>query len=159
MKDIYDVLKSLEIDYIKHDHPPVFTCEEAAKYHDVMKGAHIKNIFLRNRNANKHYLVVIPEEKRLDLDLLKGNLGESKLGFASPERLMKYLGLTPGSVSILGLVNNEEKNVIVIIDNELWKTDAICCHPNVNTATLEIKRDDLKKFLDWCGNEVRFMDL
>ena len=159
MKNIYAVLQTLGILYEKHDHPPLFNCEQASQYYGQMKGGHTKNLFLRNRSGNRHYLVSVPPEKQVDLNALRVKLGESKLGFASPERLMKYLGLTPGAVSLLGLVNNEDRSVVVVIDNDLWKNDTICCHPNVNTATLEIQREDLKKFLDHCGNEVRFMDL
>ena len=159
MKNIYEVLQELDIKYVKHDHPAFFTCEDADKYHIDINGAHVKNLFLRNRSGNTHYLVVIPSEKKVDINYLRKQLEESKLGFASPERLMKHLGLTPGSVSIFGLINNEDKKVKVIIDEDLWKEEIICPHPNINTSTLEVKRDDLQKFLDWSGNDVRFMSL
>lgn len=159
MKDVYEVLGDLGISYVRHDHPAVFTCEEAAPFYAKMRGGHTKNLFLRNRNGDKHYLVSVPPEKTVDLKVLKEKLGESKIGFASPERLMKYLGLTPGAVSLLGVVNNEDKSVVVVIDEELWKHEVLCCHPNVNTATLELKREDLEKFFKHCGNEVRIMAL
>lgn len=159
MADIYDVLRELNIAFVKHDHPAVFTCEEAKPYYDKMRGGHSKNLFLRNRKGDRHYLVAVEEHKTVDLKSLKNKLGEAKIGFASPERLKEHLGLTPGSVSLLGLVNNADHQVIVVIDEALWRHNVICCHPNINTATLEIKREDLQRFFAWCGNEIRFMKL
>ncbi len=158
MKDIYEVLESVGVKYIKREHPAVFTCEEANKYYKDVEGGHSKNLFLRNRKGDQHYLVIIESDKKVDLKKLTSQLGESKIGFASPERLKRVLGLTAGSVSPFGLINDVEKNVIVVIDEDLWKYDKLHYHPNVNTATLELKRDDFKKFLDWCGNEVRFLE-
>lgn len=159
MKDIYKILKQLGIQYVKHEHPAVFTVEESKKIDLKMKGGKTKNLFLRNKKGDIHYLVTIEHEKKADLKDLRQKLGESKLSFASPERLKEHLGLTPGSVSLLGLINNADKKVIVVIDKDLWKNDVICCHPNTNTATLEIGRADLQKFFDWCGNEVLFLEL
>ena len=158
MKDIYEVLKALGIEYVRHDHAPVFTCEESAAIGPPRPGD-TKNLFLRNKNGDRCYLVSLGHEKKADLKTLKEKLGESKLSFGSPERLMQKLGLTPGSVSLLGLCNNAERDVIVILDADLWKNDVIACHPNLNTATLEIARTDLEKFIRHCGNEMRVMEL
>lgn len=159
MKDIYPILALLQIAYIRHDHPAVFTCEEADRYYQNIKGGKSKNLLLRNRKGDRHYLVIVESFKQVDLKKLTQQLGEAKLGFASPERLMKYLGLTPGSVSPFGLINDETKNVTVVIDQDLWKYDRLHYHPNINTATLELAREDFKKFLEWCGNEVRFLEI
>ncbi len=159
MSDIYKILDELNIKYVKHDHPAIFTCEDAEKQEINMNGGQTKNLFLRNKKPDKYYLVSVSPDKKVDLKSLKKELGESKLGFGSPECLMDKMGLTPGSVSLLGLINNKEKDIVVIIDKDLWKNDIICCHPNINTGTLEIKKEDLQKFFDWCGNEVRIMDL
>lgn len=160
MKDIYQVLDQLGIEYVRHNHPAVFTVAESKKIgFRSEKGGDTKNLFLRNKKGDVHYLVSIGHNKKADLADLRKKLGESKLSFASPERLMAKLGLTPGSVSLLGLINNAEHDVIVILDKELWGNPVICCHPNVNTATLEIKREDLQKFFEHCGNEVRVLAL
>lgn len=159
MKDIYQVLGKLGIKYKKYDHPPVFTAEEASKFYHLIPGAQCKNLFLRNKNGNTHYMVIIPDAKKADLKMLAKQLQESKLSFASPERMMKYLSLTPGSVSPFGLINNEEKNVIVIIDKWLTEQPIINFHPNINTATLGLSQEDFQKFLGWCGNKLTIFDL
>lgn len=159
MSDIYEILDGLEIDYVRYDHPAVFTVEEAEEHRVEMNGAHTKNLFIRNKKGDRHYLVTVPAEKRVDIKTLQAMLNESKLSFASPERLLEHLGLTPGSVSLLGLVNNTRKDVVVIIDSELWQNERICCHPNINTATLELSREGLEKYFKHCGNEVRYLDL
>ncbi|MBN2306598.1 prolyl-tRNA synthetase associated domain-containing protein [Candidatus Peregrinibacteria bacterium] len=159
MKDIYKILADLDIDYVKHEHLPILTCEEGLEYRKGLKGLLIKNIFLRNKRGQRHYLVVIPQTKEVNLVKVRECVRDSKLGFAQEEYLKKYLDLVPGSVSLLGLINDAEKHVQVVIDNEVWKSDLICVHPNTNMATLEIKREDLQKFLDHCGNKVYFYDL
>lgn len=159
MKDIYEILADLKISYIKHDHPAVFTCEEADQYYAKMPGGHSKNLFLRNKKGDKYYLVIVKSNKKVDIKKLGENLEDKKLAFASPERLKNVLDLTPGSVTPFGLINDENRQVVVVIDEDLWKYDTLNYHPNVNTATLGISREDFKKFLDWCGNEVRFMEL
>lgn len=159
MRDVYEVLDGLNIEYIKREHPAVFTCEEADEFYKDLDGGHSKNLFLRNRKGDKHYLVVIESSKTVDLKALERSLEESKLSFASEERLMKYLGLSKGSVSPFGLINDLENEVEVLIDEDLLKYDKLHYHPNVNTATLEINRDDFKRFLDNCGNFVRFLQI
>lgn len=160
MADIYKILADLEVEYDKHDHPPFFTCAQAdAFYEDHLQGGKSKNLLLRNRAGNKHYLVIMESDKHLDLKALQELLGESKLSFASPERLMKHLKLTPGAVSPFGLINDEEKAVEVIVDEGLMANDFLHYHPNVNTSTLVISSQDFKKFLAWTGNKVRFEKL
>ncbi len=160
MKDIYAVLQELGISHVRHDHPAVFTVEESEKIgFKGAQGGDTKNLFLRNKKGDRHYLVSIGHHKKADLAELRQKLGESSLSFASPERLLAKLGLTPGSVSLLGLVNNAGHDVIVIIDKALWENPVVCCHPNANTATLEIPHDGLEKFLQHCGNELRVMEL
>ncbi len=160
MKDIYSVLGQLGIAYQKHEHPAVFTCAESTELRGKLEGVgETKNLFLRNKNGDRHYLVSLPHEKQADLKGLRQKLGEAKLSFASPERLMEHLGLTPGSVSLLGLIHNEAQAVTVILDQELWENEWIGCHPNINTATLVIARQDMERFLGSRGNEVRILPL
>jgi Ala-tRNA(Pro) deacylase len=100
--DIYVVLDRLGIPYRKTEHPPAFTVEQAETLYGHLPGAHTKNLFLRNKKGNRHYLVIVRSDKRVDLKALGGLLGEATLSFASPERLMRYLGVTPGAVTPLG---------------------------------------------------------
>ena len=159
MNQILEVLKKLGIEYVLQEHPAVFTVDEADPYYKNLKGGKSKNLFLRNRNKSAYYLAIVEASKRVDLKALGTLLSESKLSFASPEDLKIILGLTPGAVSPFGLINDTEKKVNVIIDQDLWKYDRLHYHPNVNTATVELSRDDFQKFLDHCGNPVRFVTL
>jgi len=159
MNDIYAVLQSLDIPYEKFEHPAVYTVEEAAQHDRAFGAGTCKNLFLRNKKGDTHYLVVAESTRKIDLKQLGDLLGSSKLSFASPERLMEYLSLTPGSVSPFGLINNLDKKVQVIIDEGLLRHEKLSFHPNVNTATLAIQTDDFKKFLEWTGNPVRYTKL
>lgn len=159
MKDIYKILDSLSVRYEEHKHPPVYTCEEADKYFSDAVGARCKNLFLRNKKGDRHYLVTMENKKQLDLKNLEILLNESRLSLASPERLDKYLGLTPGSVSIFGLINDGNKEVVLIMDNDLLKYDFLHYHPNKNTSTLTVSKEGVIKFLEFCGNKILFFDL
>lgn len=154
---VYAALEELGIEYTKHNHPPVYTVEEAKAHWDGIEGSHVKNLFLRNNKGNQHYLVVMEHATPLDLKELGRRLGTGGLSFASERRLEKYLGLSPGSVSIFGILNDANHEVHVIIEEKLMERELINFHPNVNTATLTISTQDLKKFLDQYGNKVRFV--
>lgn len=153
---VYDVLRKLGISYTKHEHPPVYTVEEAERHWETIKGAHCKNLFLRNKKGKNHYLVIAKSEKRVDLKALTSRLGEDRLSFASPERMKRYLGLEPGAVSPFGLINDLENAVVVIIDRDLKEASHVNFHPNVNTATVGIAVADFEKFLNYCGNSIRY---
>jgi len=154
---VYEALERLNISYVRHEHPPVFTVEEAEQYWEDITGAHCKNIFLRNKKGNRHYLVILEHSKKADLKVLENQLGESRLSFASPERLMRYLGLEAGAVSPFGLINDSNKEVRIVIDLDLKEEGCINFHPNVNTVTVGIEFKDFEKFLSWCGNSIRYL--
>lgn len=155
MQKIYDTLNQLNIPYQEHNHPAVFTSAEAAKYYDTIPGAHVKNLFLRNRKGDKHYLAVVLDDKHVNLKQLEQRLNEKQLSFGSAERLQRFLNVTPGSVSALGLVFDTQHEVCVLLDHDCMRYDSINLHPNNNTKTLTIGWVDFKRFLDWCGNETR----
>lgn len=159
MKDIYEVLQELGIEYEKYDHPPVFTCEEAEKYYSNIEGAQIKNLFLRNKKGKQHYLLVVLSEKTVDLLKIAEIVNDHKLGFASPERLFQYLNLTPGSVSPFGLINDTENHTKVLVDQDILKHEKVHLHPNINTSSLVISVEDLQKYLANCGNEFSFVKI
>ena len=154
---VYRTLDTLDIPYVRHEHPPVYTVEEAEKHWENITGAHCKNLFLRNKKGNRHYLVVLDSSKRADLKALEKQLGEDRLSFASPERLMRYLGLEIGAVSPFGLINDTQKEDQVIIDQDLKDADSINFHPNVNTATVGMSFSNFEKFLSFCGQPIRFL--
>ena len=158
-RKVFETLERLGIAYIRHEHPPVATVEEAEKQWGPIKGTHCKNLFLRNYKGNHHYLVIAPVTRGVDLKRLNAMLGEDRLSFASPERLKRWLGLEPGSVSPFGLVNDETRHVQVVCDETLKSSPALGFHPNVNTATLEVTLADFEKFLASRGNAVRWLKL
>lgn len=154
---VYDILNELKISYTKHEHPPVYTVEEAEQHWENITGAHCKNLFLRNKKGKNHYLVIAKSEKRVNLKALTSRLGEDRLSFASPERMLRYLGLEPGAVSPFGLINDKENAVVVVIDRDLKEASHVNFHPNVNTATVGIAFTDFEKFLSYCGNSIRYL--
>jgi Ala-tRNA(Pro) deacylase len=152
---VYEALASLGIHFSRHEHPPVFTVEEAGKYWSPVPGMHCKNLFLRNKKGNRHYLLIIEHSKRANLKELSSLIEEEALSFASGDRLKQYLGLTAGSVSPYGLINDFQKQVTVILDMDLARDGLIFFHPNVNTATIGVESADFERFLAWCGNAVK----
>jgi len=156
---VYETLAGLGIEYTVVHHPPVYTVEEAEKHWKDITGTHCKNLFIRNKKGNNHYLLVLEASRSADLKALASVLGEDRLSFASPERLMKYLGLLQGSVSPFGLINDSGKEVRVVLDKALARSDRVNFHPNVNTATVGLSFADFEKFLNWCGNPVRYVEL
>jgi Ala-tRNA(Pro) deacylase len=135
----------------------VYTVEEAEKQWADIVGAHCKNLFLRNKKGNRHYLVILEASKAADLRSLNSLLGEDRLSFASEKRLARYLDLETGAVSAFGLINDRENHVRVVIDESLKDAEAVNFHPNVNTATVGISFPDFEKFLKWSGNSVRYL--
>jgi Ala-tRNA(Pro) deacylase len=158
-KRVYEVLESLGVSFIRHEHPPVYTVEEARLHWKNLKGAHCKNLFLRNKKGNRHYLVILEHSKNADLKKLKDKLGEDRLSFGSTERLQRFLGLEPGAVSPFGLIFDTRKEVMVVIDQELRQAERVHFHPNVNTVTLGLSFLDFERFLAWAGNTVRYLAL
>jgi Ala-tRNA(Pro) deacylase len=153
---VYEVLEKLGIPFVRHEHPPVFTVEEAERHWTGIEGAHCKNLFLRNKKGNRHYLVVIESGKQADLRKLNITLGEDRLSFASAERLRKHLGLDPGAVSPFGLINDTGRQVTVLIDQDLRRAPFVNFHPNVNTATVGVSFSDFERFLAWTGHRVLY---
>lgn len=156
---VYDVLTRLQIAWQRYEHPPVFTVEQAEEHWKPIAATHCKNLFLRNQNGTTHYLVVLEHRKRADLKALAAKISDDRLSFASPERLQKHLGLTPGAVSPFGLVHSGARDVRVILDADLKRATAVAFHPNVNTATITLSFADFERFLQDRGNIVRYVSL
>jgi Ala-tRNA(Pro) deacylase len=156
---VYEKLRTLGIRYDVYEHPPVFTAEEAETHWKSIPGRPVKNLFLRNKKGDRHYLVILGIEKQADLRQLVKAIGDDRLSFGSPERLMKYLGLSPGSVSPFGLIHDQAHAVQVIVDRDLKAADALIFHPNDNTASLTITGTDFARFLEQQQNPVRWIQL
>jgi Ala-tRNA(Pro) deacylase len=154
---ILTALQTLDIHYELFEHPPVNTGDEAAVHWKAIPGAAVKNLFLRNKKGDRHYLVILGIEKQADLRQLVKVIGDDRLSFGSPERLQKYLGVTPGSVSPLGLIHDTGRAVRVIVDSDLRTAERLIFHPNDNTASLTISAADFAKFLEARGNTVKWI--
>jgi Ala-tRNA(Pro) deacylase len=157
--DVYAALSALGIKYDTYEHPPVFNAGDAAKHWARIPATPVKNLFLRNKKGDRHYLVILGIEKEADLRQLVKVVEDDRLSFGSPERLMARMGVMPGSVSPFGLINDTTQSVRVIVDQDLKRAERLILHPNINTASVSIAFDDLLQFLAWRGNEVRFVDV
>lgn len=159
-EEVLDKLKKLNIEYKEIKHPPVFTIDEMNALENIFEEAKIcKNLFVRDQKGKKHFLIVLPEEKRAPLSEIAGKIGSTKLSFASEERLMKFLKLTPGAVTPLAVINDEQSEVEIIIDEDLNKEKLLGVHPCVNTSTVLIKPSDLEKYIKQLNNKVRYINI
>ena len=158
-RPVYDALDALGISYDAYEHPAVFTSEEAAEHWAAIPATRVKNLFLRNKKGDRHYLVILGVEKQADLRTLAKVIGDDRLSFGSPDRLMAQLGLTPGSVSPFGLIHPGSEGVRVIVDEALRAAARLIFHPNINTASVAIGVADFERFLASRGNAVRWLRL
>lgn len=156
---VLNKLKELSIDYKIKEHPPVYTIDEMDNLNLEENGPIVKNLFLKNSNGKNHYLVVLKGDKKADLKSIKAQINSSSLSFASEDRLMKHLGLLKGAVTPLGIINNDDHDVEVILDEDLAKEQYLGIHPNVNTATIWISYEDLIKFINNCGNKITYVKI
>jgi len=152
---VYARLAELGIAFTRHEHPPVATVEEASAHWAGIDATHCKNLFLRNQKGNRHYLVIIVATKKADLRAVADQIGDGKLSFASPERMMTHLGVAPGSVSPFGLINDREHAVRVVLDKDFKASGRLAFHPNINTRTITLSAADFTRFLDASGNPVQ----
>lgn len=152
-------LNALNIEYQLINHPAAFTVEEMDNLNLPQYGVGCKNLFLRDDKGRRHFLVVIDKDKTADLKSIQVQLGCSRLGFASEERLMKYLHLHKGEVTPLGIINDPDALVEVVIDNDLIGADKLGVHPNDNTATVWISYDDLQKIIEQNGNRIHYVTI
>jgi Ala-tRNA(Pro) deacylase len=157
LMDVCEFLRAHGIACERYDHEAVFTCEQAEGLGIPTDAAGTKNLFLRDRKGRRHFLVTVSAEKTVDLKALEEILGARGLSFASEDRLERHLGLQAGSVTILGVLNDRQGSVEVIVDEDLWKCTAIQCHPMVNTSTLAVSVDGIRRFLELTGHEPRII--
>jgi Ala-tRNA(Pro) deacylase len=156
---LQDFLTTHAIKLERHEHAAVMTVAESELLVPVLPGAKTKNLFLRDKKGLKHFLVTIPAALSVNLNQLGDLLGAGRLGFASAERLLTHLGVTPGSVSMLGLVNDTAHNVQFVIDQSLWDAPAVQAHPLLNTATMVVPHVDLVRFLAATGHEPQIISV
>lgn len=142
---VYDLLNSLGIEYERIDHEPAMTIEACEEIDRVLEAVICKNLFLCNRQETDFYLLLIPGNKKFKTKDISAQIGSSRLSFGKPEYMEQFLDITPGSVSILGLMNDKENRVQLLIDEEVLQEEYIGCHPCINTSSLRIRTEDMVK--------------
>ena len=144
----YRLLDSLSIPYDRLDHPPLFTIDACREADALLGVAMCKNLFLSNRTETDFYLLMMPGDKRFSTKEFSSLIGSSRLSFAKPAYMEEFLGITPGSVSVLGLMNDTDRRVRLFVDGEVLRAPYIGCHPCINTSSLRLRtRDLLEVFL------------
>jgi Ala-tRNA(Pro) deacylase len=141
---VYTFLNSLEIEYSRVDHEPAMTMEACEEIDKTLGAVMCKNLFLSNRQETSFYLLLIPADKPFKTKDLSAQLGVARLSFGKAEHMEKYLDITPGSLTVLGLMNDKENNVQLLIDEDILSAELIGCHPCVNTSSLSLSVNDLK---------------
>ncbi len=157
--ELYQFLNKHQIAYQRYEHPAVYTVEQANRQLLDAPGARTKNLFISDEKKKNFFILWVPSEKQIHFSQLGKEQQLGKARFGSPEKLKEYLGLEPGSVSVLALVNDEENRVSILVDKELWQADSFQCHPLVNTATLVISREDILRFFELTGHTYRLIDV
>jgi Ala-tRNA(Pro) deacylase len=156
---LYQLLECLNISFEYIEHPEAPTIEIAKQYWNGHDAKHCKNLFFRNHKGSRHYLVILDCDCDMDIHSIEKQLHQGKLSFASEQRMMKYLGLTPGSVTPFGLINDTDHHVHVFLDKNLQKAERLSFHPCLNTASLIISKNDFIRFLDYTRNCYEWLEL
>lgn len=153
---IFDILDDLQIEYTNYEHEAVFTCNEAKWV--VVPGYRVKSLLLRNKKASQFYMVVLPDNKKLDTNIIRAMFDESKLSFASPERMMEKIWLAPWSVSPFALINNTDNDIRVVFDADI-KDELVWFHPLQNDNTIALQMLSVERFLDNIWNEFHYHEM
>lgn len=159
-KRVYDLLDSLGIEYGRVDHEVAMTMEECAEIDKILDATICKNLLLTNKQKTACYLLMMPGEKPFKTKYLSAQINSARLSFASADMLEEYLDITPGSLSVLGLMNDKENNVTLLVDEDLLKGEFIGCHPCINTSSLKLKMNDLfEKIIPAMGHKPQIVSL
>ena len=140
---VYDLLDSLGIEYFRTDHEHADTMEECNKIDTVLDVVICKNLFLCNRQKTDFYLLMMPGDKPFKTKELSSQINSARLSFASPDAMLEYLDIKPGAVSIMGLMNDKENHVKLLVDEDVLKDEYVGCHPCVNTSSLKLKTEEV----------------
>ena len=157
---VYDLLDSLGIEYDRTDHEAAMTMEDCNEIDRILDVIICKNLFLCNRQKTKFYLLMMPGDKVFKTKDISSQIGSARLSFAGAEEMEQFLDITPGSVSVMGLMNDKDNRVQLLIDKPVAESELLGCHPCVNTASLRLKtRDVLEKFLSAVHHDAMMVDL
>lgn len=156
----YDLLDALNVPYQRIDHEAAMTMEACEAIDRVLDATICKNLMLCNRQKTEFYLLLIPGDKHFKTSVLSHQIGSSRLSFADAEHMLEYLDITPGSVSVLGLMNDKDNHVQLLIDEDILKGEYFGCHPCINTSSLRLATVDLvQKIIPAMGHEPRIVTL
>ena len=158
-QQVANKLQELGIVYDVVEHPPAFTTEQADSYIEGLEGVRTKSMFLTNKKKTQYYLLIMDDHKPLDMDDFKEQVGANRIRMASADSLAEKMQLLPGTVSPFGLLNNDEKDILVYFDKDIVSEDIMTFHPNTNEKTIFIKTQDLFRFLDSIGFTYEFLTL
>lgn len=159
-ENVYDFLDRLDVSYKTLKHPAAFTIEECSKVRDAINAPVFKNLFLTNKQQTRFYLLVMPGEKVFKTKYLSAQINSARLSFANEELMMKYLGVTPGSVTPMGLINDKGKEVTLLLDNDLKEFPVFACHPCINSASVVLTLKDLtEKIIPATGHDINWVTL
>ena len=157
-KELLAKLNDLKIHYQKYDHPPLFTVKDAKKYQKKMIGTHVKNLFLRDKKK-RNFLLVAEQDTQINMKTLHKKIESDRLSFASPARLWQILGVRPGAVSPLALINDREKSVTLLLQDILQSEQQIYFHPLVSDMTIGVKLCELIYFFNFTGHQAHYIKL
>ena len=156
----YDLLDSLGVEYWRIDHEEANTMEACQEIDRCLNATICKNLLLSNRQNTAFYLLMIPGHKHFKTSAFSKTIGSSRLSFAAPEYMAQFLDITPGSVSVLGLMNDKENQVQLVIDEDILKGEYFGCHPCINTSSLRLKTSDLmEKIIPAMHHEPRIVTI
>ena len=157
---VYDLLDSLGIEYQRVDHEAAMTMEACEAVDEALETVMCKNLFLCNRQKTAFYLLLMPGDKKFKTKELSSQINSARLSFAEADDMLKYLDIEPGSVSVMGLMNDKDKAVRLLVDEDVKAGEVIGCHPCVNTSSLKIRTSDIfDKFLPSVGHEAEIVHL
>lgn len=157
---VYELLDSLGIEYQRADHDPADTIDDCLKVEEIIGVDICKNLFLCNRQMTKFYMLLMPGKKPFKTKDLSQQIGSARLSFAPAEKMLEYLDITPGSVSIMGLMNDKDCEVTLLLDRDIANSEYVRCHPCINTSTLKIKTSDIiEKYLPAVKHSYMTVDL
>ena len=157
---VYDLLDQLNIDYQRLDHQEANTMEVCLEIEKNLKSTICKNLFLVNSNKSQYYLLMLKENKKFKTKMISKQINSSRLSFGSDEKMLEYLNITPGSVSLLGLMNDHDFKVQLLMDKDLLQDEYLGCHPCINTSSLRIKMKDVfEKIIPSLHHEPIFVEV
>lgn len=157
---VYDLLDQLNIDYQRIDHEEANTMEICLEIEKTLKSTICKNLFLVNSNKSQYYLLMLKENKKFKTKMISKRINSSRLSFGSDEKMLEYLDITPGSVSLLGLMNDHDFKVQLLMDKDLLQDEYLGCHPCINTSSLRIKMKDVfEKIIPSLHHEPIFVEV